>query len=161
MDKIDLQIVRLLQEDGRLSHEQISREIHLSRPATHDRIRRLEQAGVISGYRAEVDWTAMGLPLTAFVWIRVAGSSVAAGQKILALSSEQALIEECHRVAGEWCLLVQTRSASALAFQELLDRISDLPNVQSTMTTVALSAITRVREESESSALPDLGPVRS
>lgn len=149
MDKIDLQIVRMLQKDGRMSHEQISREIHLSRPAVHDRIRRLEQAGVIWGYEAQVDWAAIGLPLTALVWVRVTGRSTEAGQQILALSSDEVVVEECMRVAGEWCLLVQTRTASAVALQDLLDQISNLPGVQNTMTTIALSSIPRLATSGE------------
>lgn len=144
MDKIDLQIVRMLQKDGRMSHEQISREIHLSRPAVHDRIRRMEQAGVIWGYSARVDWAAIGLPLTALVWVRVTGRSIDAGQQILELSSDEVVVEECMRVAGEWCLMVQARTASAVALQDLLDQISNLPGVQNTMTTVALSSIPRL-----------------
>jgi Lrp/AsnC family leucine-responsive transcriptional regulator len=146
LDQTDLEIVRLLQQDGRRTHEQISREIHLSRPAVHDRIRRLEAAGVIRGYRAEVDWEALGLPLTAFVWVRVAGSGTEAAHQILGLTAENALVEECHRVIGEWCLLVQIRAASALAFQDLLDRIGGLPGAQSTMSTIALSTYTRTPE---------------
>lgn len=148
MDKIDLQIVRMLQKDGRMSHEQISREIHLSRPAVHDRIRRMEQAGVIWGYAARVDWAAIGLPLTALVWVRVTGRSIDAGQQILELSSDDVVVEECMRVAGEWCLLVQTRSVSAVALQDLLDQISNLPGVQNTMTTIALSSIPRIEAPS-------------
>ncbi|MFN3650572.1 MAG: Lrp/AsnC family transcriptional regulator [Armatimonadota bacterium] len=139
LDAIDIQIVRLLQENGRLTHEQLGREVHLSRPAVHERVRRLEQAGVLRGYRAVVDWEALGLPLTAFVWVRINSKCMAVGEGILALTSDTAVVEECHRVAGEWCLLVKTRSASSLALQELLDQILDLPGVQNTMTTVALS----------------------
>lgn len=147
MDKIDRTIVRLLQEDGRLTHEQISREVHLSRPAVHDRIKRLEQAGVIRGYRAEVDWDAVGLPLGAFVWIRVVGSHcIPTGQRVLALSNEKAMIPECHRVAGEWCLLAEVRAASTLALQDLLDQINGLPSVQGTMTTVSLSIVARAED---------------
>jgi Lrp/AsnC family leucine-responsive transcriptional regulator len=144
MDKIDLQIVRMLQKDGRLSHEQISREIHLSRPAVHDRIKRLEQAGVIWGYSAQVDWAATGLPLSAFIWVRVSNHTNEVGQKILALSNEETMVEQCMRVAGEWCLIVQTRSASAVALQDFLDEVLNTPGVQNTMTTIALSAITPI-----------------
>ncbi|RYG40552.1 Lrp/AsnC family transcriptional regulator [bacterium] len=142
MDRTDQDIVRLLRGNGRLSHEEISREIHLSRPAVHDRVKRLEANGVIRGYRAEVDWEAVELPLTAFIWVRVTGICQPVGQQILALSTADALVESCHRVAGDWCLLLQTHSASTKALQALLDKIVSLPNVQNTMTTVALSTLT-------------------
>ena len=70
MDDMDRKIVGILSGNGRLSHEQIGREVHLSRPAVFERIRRLEAQGVIRGYGAKVHWEALGLPLTAFVWIR-------------------------------------------------------------------------------------------
>ena len=139
LDATDMEIVRLLQGNGRLTHEQIARKVHLSRPAVHERVKRLETSGVIRGYGAQVDWEAIGLPLTAFVWVRTALSCHATGQGILGLSCETAVVEECHRVTGEWCLLVKTRSASPLALQDLLDRIIAAPGVQNVMTTVVLS----------------------
>lgn len=143
MDQIDRSIVRLLQREGRMSHESITKEVNLSRPAVHDRIRRLESAGVIQGYSTRVDWEALGLPVTAFIQARVSGNCYPVAQKILKLISDEAMVEECHRVAGDWCLLIQTRSASPLALQALLDEIRSLPGVQNTMTTVALSEVVR------------------
>lgn len=145
MDKIDLQIVRMLQKDGRLSHEQISREVHLSRPAVHDRIKRLEQAGVIWGYSAQVDWVAIGLPLTALIWVRINGGKTnEVGRQIVEFSNDEVVIEQCMRVAGDWCLFLQTRAASAVALQDLQDLILNIPEVQNTMTTIALSSIPRI-----------------
>jgi Lrp/AsnC family leucine-responsive transcriptional regulator len=152
IDATDLQIIRLLQSNGRLSHEQIAREVHLSRPAVHERIKRLEHDGVIRGYDVEVDWDAIGLPLTAFIWVRTTLSCLPAGRSILALTSPSAVVEECHRVAGEWCLLVKTRCASSLALQDLLDDIAVIPGIQNTMTTVALSTLSRT--ERDLSAIP-------
>jgi Lrp/AsnC family leucine-responsive transcriptional regulator len=147
MDTTDREIVRLLRQNGRMSHEQVAREVHLSRPAVHDRIRRMEQEQVIQGYSAQVDGEALGLPLTAFIWVRTAKSCLSAGQTILALTKRDAVVEECHRVAGEWCLLVKTRSASSQALQDLLDRISMIPEVQNTMTTVALCEVRQAHED--------------
>lgn len=141
MDKTDREIVRLLQIDGRMSHEQISKEIHLSRPAVHDRIRRMEAAGVIRGYTVQVDWDALGLPLGAFIFVRVAGICMPVAEKIVRLGGEDAVVLECHRVAGDWCLLVSTRSASTTALQQLHDELRAIPSVQNTMTVVALSVV--------------------
>jgi Lrp/AsnC family leucine-responsive transcriptional regulator len=141
MDKTDLRIVRLLQLDGRMSHEQISKEINLSRPAVHDRIRRLEAAGVIRGYSAQVDWDALGLSLGALIFARINGDCVPAAHEIFKLGGPDAIVQECHRVAGDWCMVVQTRSASTRAFQRLLDDIRALPEVRHTMTTITLSTI--------------------
>jgi Lrp/AsnC family leucine-responsive transcriptional regulator len=75
MDAMDRKIVSVLMDNGRLSHEQIAREVHLSRPAVFERIKRLEGQGIIRGYGARVHWEALGLPLTAFVWIRASATS--------------------------------------------------------------------------------------
>lgn len=155
MDRTDRDIVRLLQTDGRMSHEQISKEIGLSRPAVHDRIRRLEAAGVIRGYTAQADWDALGLSLGAFIFVRVAGSCVPVTHQILALGGDDALVQECHRVAGDWCLLVHTRSASTAVLQQLLDELRTIPGVTGTMTTIALSS---VQPESGCALIPPQAP---
>ncbi len=142
MDTMDQQIISLLRANGRLSREQIAREINLSRPAVHERIKRLEEQGVIRGYTAEVDWDALGKPLTAFIFVRTAGASCnETGYAILELSDSDAIVQECHRVTGEWCMLLKARVASPLALQALLDRIRLVPGVQGTMTSIALSAL--------------------
>jgi Lrp/AsnC family leucine-responsive transcriptional regulator len=142
MDDLDRSIVRLLERHGRLSQEELARRIRLSRPAVHQRVKRLEAARVIRGYRAELDWAALGLPLTAFVWVRTGGPNCApVGPAILGLGDDGALVEECHRVTGEWCLLVKARAATPLALQELIDRIRAVGGVTTTTTTLALSTL--------------------
>jgi DNA-binding Lrp family transcriptional regulator len=149
MDAIDLAIVRLLARDGRLSQEQLARRVRLSRPAVHQRVKRLEAAGVLKGYRAVLDWAAVGKPLTAFVFVRTGGAGcTAVGPAILGLGDEDAFVEECHRVTGEWCLLVKARAASPLALQDLLDRVRAVAGVQATMTTLALSTLPGTPEAS-------------
>jgi Lrp/AsnC family leucine-responsive transcriptional regulator len=152
MNDIDRSIVQLLAENGRLSHEQIARAVHLSRPAVHERVRRLEERGVIRGYHARVDWEAIGHPVTAFVWVRTTGARTnEIGAAILALGDTDAVIEECHRVTGEWCLLAKVRVASTFALQELIDRIRGLSGVVATVTAIAMSDL---RERCAPRALP-------
>jgi Lrp/AsnC family transcriptional regulator, leucine-responsive regulatory protein len=142
MDAIDHAIVRLLERHGRLSQEQLARRVRLSRPAVHQRVKRLEAAGVLRGYRAMLDWAAVGLPLTAFVWVRTGGADCAGvGPALLALAGDDGFVEECHRVTGDWCLLLKVRAASPLALQELIDRARAVTGVQATMTTLALSSL--------------------
>src|SRR6266508_2281562 len=140
MDSIDRHIVALLRLNGRLSQEQLARDVNLSRPAIHERIKRLQACGVIRGYAAVVDWDVWGQPLTAFIWVRTSGarcSEIGAG--VMQLSDGNSTVEECHRVTGDWCMFVKTHTASPLALQQLIDRIPDIPGVQATMTTLALS----------------------
>ena len=144
MDAIDHAIVRLLERHGRLSQEQLARRVRLSRPAVHQRVKRLEAAGVLQGYRAVLDWAAVGLPLTAFVWVRTGGGGAncaGIGPALLALGGDDGFVEECHRVTGDWCLLLKVRAASPLALQELIDRARAVTGVQATMTTLALSSL--------------------
>jgi Lrp/AsnC family leucine-responsive transcriptional regulator len=142
LDALDREIISFLRLNGRMSHEQISQQVNLSRPAVHERIKRMEEQGIIRGYQALVDWSALGLPLTAFIWVRTTGASChETGQALLSLSNTDAIVQECYRVTGEWCLLLQTQLASPLALEALLDRIRTVPNVQETMTILALSAL--------------------
>lgn len=140
MNSTDTEILRILQRNGRLSHEEIARQVHLSRPAVHERIRRMEQEGVLRGYSADIDWSAVGLPLTAFIWLRTVSPCRPIGLAVMEMSDDTVLVQECHRVAGEWCMLVKVQAASSQALQDLLDRIALVPGVQNTMTTIALSA---------------------
>src|SRR5690606_21667596 len=71
LDRVDREIVRLVSAQGRMSHEEIARRVHVSRPAVHERVKRLERDGVIRGYRAVVDWSAVDLGLCAFVSVQV------------------------------------------------------------------------------------------
>src|SRR5690606_513669 len=111
----DKTIVRLLMEDGRLTHEQIAKEVHLSRPAVHERIKKLESTGVLKGYRDEVDWEAIGLPVSAFISIETTGHHHTVGKDICALRRQDVQVQECHVIIGRWCLLVHVRAASMAA----------------------------------------------
>jgi Lrp/AsnC family leucine-responsive transcriptional regulator len=124
-----------------MSREGVAREVNLSRPAVHERIKRLEERGVIRGYRALIDWAALGYPVTAFVWVRVSGKVDAVGRALLALADEASFVEECHRVTGEWCLLLKARLADPLALQGLIDRTREVEGVEATMTSLALSEL--------------------
>jgi len=142
LDEIDREIVRILHANGRLNQERIAREVKLSRPAVHERIRRLEEEGVIRGYKALVDWAALGQPVTAFVWVRTSGAKCReTGPVLMGLTCDGAAVEECYSVTGEWCLLLKVRAVSPSTLQDLIDEIRDTPGIEATMTTVVLSTI--------------------
>jgi Lrp/AsnC family transcriptional regulator, leucine-responsive regulatory protein len=142
LDEIDREIVRILHANGRLNQERVAREVKLSRPAVHERIRRLEEEGVIRGYKALVDWAALGQPVTAFVWVRTSGAKCReTGPVLMGLTCDGAAVEECYSVTGEWCLLLKVRAVSPSTLQDLIDEIRDTPGIEATMTTVALSTI--------------------
>lgn len=136
MEDLDRQIVSLLSRDGRMSFTDLGRATGLSTSAVHQRVRRLEQRGVIRGYRAIVDPVSLGLPLTAFVSIKAsdpAAEDVAPDR----LADVQA-IESCYSVAGDEAYILKVRVESPQALESLLAQIRSGAGV-STRTTVVLS----------------------
>jgi Lrp/AsnC family leucine-responsive transcriptional regulator len=140
MDDIDREIVRLLVQQGRLSHEQIGQTVNLARPTIHERIKRLEAQGVLRGYHAQVDWAALGYPLTAFIWVSSRTKSDDTAAALLRLAAPGVVIELCHGVTGEWCLLLQVHVVSPTVLKEFIDYIYSVDGVQNTMTILSLTA---------------------
>jgi Lrp/AsnC family leucine-responsive transcriptional regulator len=136
VEDIDRRIVGLLARDGRLSFTELGRETGLSTSAVHQRVRRLEQRGVITGYAARVDLHEAGLTLTAFVSITPIDASQPddAPERLAPLPE----VESCYSVAGEESYILKVRVASPRALEDLLARIRAAANV-STRTTVVLS----------------------
>ena len=136
MEEIDRAIVAALTTDGRLSYTDLAEKVGLSVSAAHQRVRRLEQRGVLKGYTARVDYTALDLPLTAFVAIRPLDLSQAddSPDRLAHLTE----IESCYSVAGEDHYLLLVRVASPGELERLLQEIRAAASV-STRTTVVLS----------------------
>jgi len=141
VDAIDLALIDELRRNGRLSHEELSRRVSLSRPAVVQRMKRLHEIGAIQGYTVLPDWEMLGLPILAFIRVRTAGQCREQARQIMEMSDSTLLIEECHRTTGEWCLLVKIRAKSSSAVEAFIDRMRDEANVQATMTTLALSTL--------------------
>jgi len=142
LDRVDREIVRLVCAHGRLSHEEIARRVHLSRPAVHERVKRLERDGVIRGYRAMVDWSAVDLGLCAFVSVQADHDQLAKlVDRLFELDTPEAIVEECHRVTGQWCALLKVRAASTLALQQLLDDVMSIEGVRQVVTTIVLTSV--------------------
>jgi Lrp/AsnC family leucine-responsive transcriptional regulator len=136
MEDMDRQIIALLSTDGRMSLADIARETGLSTSALHQRVRRLEQRGIITGYRAEVDYRAVGLPLTAFV--SLTPIDPAAPDDVPERLTDINEIEACWSVAGAEAYILKVRVAEPADLEDLLARIRAAANV-STMTTIVLS----------------------
>ena len=136
MEAINRQILALLTADGRLSFTDLARHTGLSVSAVQQRVRRLEERGVIRGYVASIDPEAVGLPLTAFISIKPFDPAAPddAPERLAHLTA----IEACHSVAGEENYILKVRVASPAALEELLQQIRASANV-STRTTIVLS----------------------
>ena len=126
----------LLADDGRMSFTDLAKRTGLSVSAVHQRVRRLEQRGLITGYRAMLDAKALGLPLTAFV--SITPIDVAQPDDAPARLAHLPEIEECYSVAGVESYILKVRVASPDALEGLLAAIRKAANV-TTRTTVVLS----------------------
>jgi len=136
VEDLDLRIVSLLAADGRMSFTDLGKATGLSTSAVHQRVKRLEQRGAITGYVARVDHEQTGLPLTAFVSIRpIEPSQPDDSPDRLAGIGE---IESCWSVAGDESYILKVRVATPLALEDLLARVRGAANV-STRTTIVLS----------------------
>jgi Lrp/AsnC family leucine-responsive transcriptional regulator len=133
---VDRALLSALARDGRASYTDLAELVGLSVSAVHQRVRRLEQRGLITGYAAHIDAKAVGLPLTAFVSI----TPIDVGQPddAPARLAHLAAIEACHSVAGVESYILKVRVASPDALEGLLHEIRASANV-STRTTVVLS----------------------
>jgi Lrp/AsnC family leucine-responsive transcriptional regulator len=136
VEEIDRKIVSLLARNGRMSFTELARQAGLSVSAVHQRVRRLEQDGVIKGYAAVFDPVDIGLPLTAFVSIKP--FDAAAPDDVPQRLEQLSAIEACHSVAGDENYILKVRVASPSALEELLQQIRIMAGV-STRTTVGLS----------------------
>ena len=136
MEDLDRRIVDLLCGDGRMSFTDLGKATGLSTSAVHQRVRRLEERGVIRGYQAVVDFDTLGMPLIAF--ISVSPLDPSAPDDVPDRLRPIADIEACHSVAGEESYIIKARVATPGALEDLLARIRAAANV-STRTTVVLS----------------------
>lgn len=136
MEETNRKILVLLAGDGRLSFTELARRTGLSVSAVQQRVRRLEERGVILGYAAQIDPQEAGLPLTAFVSVKP--FDPAAPDDAPERLADLAAIEACHSVAGEENYILKVRVASPAALEELLQQIRAAANV-STRTTIVLS----------------------
>lgn len=120
LDSVDWRILDELQRDGRLSFSALARRVNLSSPAVAERVRRLEEAGVITGYHAHVAPAKVGQPLTAFVQMRCALPSC-----LLKTGTADDLPEvvEVHKLSGNWCSMLKVRVSSMQHLEGLLESL--------------------------------------
>ncbi|MBI5086431.1 MAG: Lrp/AsnC family transcriptional regulator [Acidobacteria bacterium] len=123
LDPIAWKILRELRADARLSYAELGRRVGLSTPAAAERVRRLEDGGVIRGYEARLDPSSLGLPVAAFVRIRVTGSEALA-RKLTKTADGMPEVLECHRVTGDESFILKVRVESAAHLERLIDRLT-------------------------------------
>ncbi len=140
LDEIDRQLLGLLQSDARTSNAELARRVGMVPSGVLERVRKLEERGLIRGYEAKLDPRKLGAGLLAFVFVRAEES---VGESILgeALAAIPEVLE-VHDVAGEDCYLIKVRAADVEALGRLLrERIGSTPAIRSTRTTIVLRTI--------------------
>lgn len=140
MDELDYRIVELLQRDGRATQLEVSRTVGLSQPAVAERIRKLEERGVITGYSARVDAAKLGKDITAFIGVSIEHPKYFEGfaRKVLAMPE----VLEAHRVAGQDSYLLKVRTSNTKTLDTLLvETLRIISGVTRTHTTIVLSSI--------------------
>lgn len=141
LDHISRRILQLLSADGRTSYQAIADEIGLSRPAVMERVKRLEEAGLIRGYHARLDRAKSGFPITAFVAIRYPVSDHTGDEpRIQALAANPNVLE-CHHVAGDDCYVLKVAAPSIESLEGVLRQIKEPGHQVSTRTTIVLSTL--------------------
>jgi len=140
IDSVDREILAILQENARTPNAEIARRVEMAPSAVLERIRKLEERGVILGYTVRLEPKALGYGLLAYVFVRSEGG-VWQGDFAEALASI-AEVQEVHHIAGEDCFLVKVRTGDAAALGTLLrDRFGALSTVRSTRTTIVLGTV--------------------
>ncbi len=142
IDRFDAAIIRELAGDGRMAVTELARRIGLSKTPTQARVKRLEETGVIAGYRAVLNPIRMGLAHVAFVEVRLSDTREGALQAFNRAVQAVPEIEECHMMASSFDYLLKVRTGDITAYRRVLgERISTLPHVASTSTYVAMEAV--------------------
>jgi Lrp/AsnC family leucine-responsive transcriptional regulator len=151
MDALDHSILDLLQRDGRATQLEISRTVGLSQPAVAERIRKLEERGVVTGYTARVDAKKLGKDITAFIGVTIEHPKYFEGfaKKVMALPE----ILEAHRVAGQDSYILKVKTSNTRTLDQLLvETLRMIAGVTKTNTTIVLSSI---KEETHVQVSPE------
>jgi Lrp/AsnC family leucine-responsive transcriptional regulator len=119
LDPVNVGILRLLSGDPRMSMSALARQVGMSAPAVTERVQRLEEAGVIRGYRLDIDPAAVGLPVAAWVRVRPGPGQLV---KIAELAAGMPEVVECHRITGEDCFLLKVHVPAVDQLETVLDR---------------------------------------
>ena len=142
LDQIDRRILRALRANARLSMVALGEQVGLSKTPVTARVRRLEEAGYIRGYRAELDAGKLGLEHVAFVEVRLSDTREAALQAFNTAIREIPEVEACHMIAGGFDYLVKVRTSHVRDYRRVLgEKISQLPHIASTSTYVSMESV--------------------
>ena len=138
LDRIDITILSILQERGRTKRNELAETVHLSIPAVSERLRKLEDRGVVMSYNAILDPHKVGMGLTAFIFLTSESSTFYS--QIIEKAQNEAEILECHAITGVGSHILKVRTQTTQTLEQLLSRIQSWPGVTNTQTDVVLSS---------------------
>jgi Lrp/AsnC family leucine-responsive transcriptional regulator len=142
LDRIDLRILRVLQDDGRITNLQLAQQVHLSPTAVLERVRRLTRDGFILGYTARLDPARLGAGLLVFIEVMLDRTAPDVMESFRAAVQARPEILECHLVAGGFDYLIKTRVADMSAYREMLASVIwALPGVRETRTYAVMEEV--------------------
>ncbi len=136
LDNIGWRILSELQQNARIHFAELGRIVGLSTPAVTERVHKMEEAGIIIGYRTHLDPAKVGLPILAFVHVKVGGENLGCFMRLAATHPE---VLECHRVTGEESFLLKVAVADVAHLERLLDAL--MPYVATTTSMVLSTAL--------------------
>lgn len=125
LDSVSWKILEALQHNARLSYAELGRKVGLSTPAAAERVRRLEEAGIITGYHASLDLAKLGMPIRVLVHLTIHGGDVQV-QRTVAAVKELAEIGRCHRITGAESFIIEANVVSIRHLEAFIDKLSIL-----------------------------------
>jgi len=137
-DGIDLQILDVLQSQGRTKRNELAEKVKLSIPAVSERLRKLEERGIIRSFNAVLEARKVGLEVTAFIFVMAESSTFY--PQILEHATGHPEILECHAITGEGSHILKARTQSTATLEKLLSQIQSWPGVKNTRTSIVLSS---------------------
>jgi Lrp/AsnC family transcriptional regulator, leucine-responsive regulatory protein len=142
LDRIDLRILRVLQDDARITHQKLAEVVHLSASSVHERVKRLQRDGFILGYRAQLNPERLGAALMVFVEVLLDRTVHDVMDTFKGAVQARPEILECHLVAGGFDYLLKTRVADMAAYRHFIGSgIWSLPGVRETRTYVVMEEV--------------------
>lgn len=147
MDIIDIKILELLENNGRLSHEEIGKRLNMSRPAIHQRVSKLEQNEIIKGYNTKIDWSKTGQGIRAIILINVRTTDFnEIMEQVVNLKIEGLTIEKCYRITGQWCIMLEIRTSLTDQITKLHDELLKIEGMLETFTMLILSEVNKTQQ---------------
>jgi Lrp/AsnC family leucine-responsive transcriptional regulator len=138
LDPIGWRILAELQDDARIHFSELGRRAGLSTPAVIERVHRMEEAGIITGYRVEIDRQKVGRPVCAYIRVRVIGDLIS---HVIAIARAMPEVYECHHIAGEDTFLLKVCVPTSEALENIIKKF--MPYVTTTTMLVLSSPVTR------------------